>query len=43
MRIVRCRAYGSPEALSIEEVATPEPKDTEILIRVEASNLTAGD
>ncbi|GGD02377.1 NAD(P)-dependent alcohol dehydrogenase [Aquisalinus flavus] len=43
MRIVRCRAYGSPDVLNIEDVPIPLPKDDEILIRVEASNLTAGD
>lgn len=43
MRIVRCRAYGSPDVLTIEDVPIPDPKDDEILIRVEASNLTAGD
>lgn len=43
MKAIRATAYGPPEVLRLEEVATPEPKDKEVLIRVQASNLTAGD
>jgi NADPH:quinone reductase-like Zn-dependent oxidoreductase len=34
---------GGPEVLRIEELADPIPKDTEVLIRVEAISLEGGD
>lgn len=35
--------YGSPEVLALREVPTPEPDDDEVLIRVRAAAVHAGD
>lgn len=35
--------YGSTKFLSVKEVKKPEPKDNEILVKVYASSLNAGD
>jgi NADPH:quinone reductase-like Zn-dependent oxidoreductase len=35
--------YGSPDVLQIEEVETPSPKDNEVLVRVRAASVNAGD
>jgi NADPH:quinone reductase-like Zn-dependent oxidoreductase len=35
--------YGSPAVLSIREIATPVPKDNEVLIRVHASTVNRSD
>lgn len=35
--------YGPPEVLCLQEVATPAPKDHEVLIRVRASTVGFGD
>lgn len=40
--IVRTR-YGSPDVLQLKDVPQPVPKDNEVLIRVRAATVTAGD
>ena len=43
MKAVIWSRYGPPELLRIEEVDRPEPKPDEILVRVKAANVFAGD
>lgn len=43
MKAVVYRKYGSPDVLQMEEVDKPIPKDGEVLVRVRATTVTAGD
>ncbi|MEL6906679.1 MAG: alcohol dehydrogenase catalytic domain-containing protein, partial [Planctomycetota bacterium] len=43
MTAVVQRAYGGPEVLAVEEVATPTPAAGEVLIDVRATDVSAGD
>jgi NADPH2:quinone reductase len=39
MKAIRVSEFGGPEVLALEEVATPEPKDGEALVRVHAAGV----
>lgn len=43
MRAMVCTRYGPPEVLELQELDKPVPKAGEILIKVRASTVTAGD
>lgn len=43
MKAIVQNAYGSPDVLQLKEVADPLIKETEVLVRVHAAGLNAGD
>lgn len=43
MKAVVQNAYGSPDVLDIKEVNSPEVKENDVLVRVVASSINAGD
>ena len=43
MKAIVWTKYGSPDGLQLREVATPIPKDNEVLIKVHAVTVTAAD
>lgn len=43
MKAVVWTKYGPPDGLQLREVAKPTPKDHELLIRIHAASVTAGD
>lgn len=43
MKAIICPRYGGPEVLTYQEMPMPEPKDTQVLIKVKAATVTAGD
>lgn len=43
MKAYVCRRYGGPEVIELVDVATPTPKANEVLIKIYATTVTAGD
>lgn len=43
MKAAYYESYGSPDVVEIRDIPTPEPKDGEVLVKVEVTLVTSGD
>lgn len=43
MKAATYQSYGSPDVVEVREIATPEPKDDEVLVKVHNTLVTSGD